>query len=1180
MKAVIQILTNRTVISVLALIAFSVIIWLGGPMLAVGETKILDSELARFATIAVLILIWGINNLRKQKEDEKKTEGLLAGGLLDKLTGGGKKGLSDAAAAEQEQINKRFREALAILRKAKLNKKAGGLRLHELPWYIVIGPPGSGKTTAIINSGLKFPLADHLGTQAVRGVGGTRDCDWWFTDEAVLIDTAGRYTTQDSNREADSAGWDSFLQQLRTYRKAKPINGAIVTISYADLVNNNDRERIEHAQRIRERIKELREKLGIDFPVYFFITKCDLISGFNEFFNPYSKKEREQVWGVTFPFEGDKAERKAYTAFASEFDQLLHRINSHVLSRMQNEKDITTRSRVLAFPQEMLALKPIATDFIRNVFQPTRLDTSAMLRGIYFTSGTQEGTPIDRVMGSLASTFGLDQQSVPSFSGQGRSYFLHDVLARVVFQEAGLGDTKRSYQVQMDLLAKGAYAASAFVLVGATLGWASSFSDSEQRVVEVKQFVDRYIEQYREINTSVSQPVDILPAVNSLSNALALLEEDREKWFVHGGLDPSGKLGDALEQAYHRVLKTLYQPGLGRFLEQQLVSNTIDSEVLFDVLKTYLMLSDLERLDSKTVNEWLTSIWPSYMPGEPESQQRLALHTSNLLKHDYEPMLLKPSYVERARERLNQVPLSERVYARLKQTVDAGKYDLKTADWWRVGNINVFRFRDQAEPIGVIPGFYTHQGFHKIFLSENAVVSQNTAEESWVLGARDDAALSESQQKELRDSVQKLYLRDYEATWRDLINSIEVVRFESLDHGVDVLNALASPASPLKSLLTVVETNVTLTRLPTVETKVAAVGKLVDAAQSAVQAAAKRNPNAPWRTVEVNFKPVASLADGGAAGVPPIDDTLVKISKVVETLQKVNAAPNLNEAGHKMAAQRVSSRGNDAIGRLRKHAQSMPSPVRNWVTSLSSESWRMLLNLSKEQIRENWNNDVWPEYERTVSRRYPFSQTSETDVSLDDFARFFGPNGTLDFFFKNNLEPFIATRGRSWREEPIEDLGLDVNRTLIINLQRAAQIRDAFFRKSPDTPSLELIMTPTKLDNKVSKVSLEVEGTRMNYSHGPTRAQTVNWPGNAASGRARVNFETTTGREYHLDKEGSWSLFRLMDEADVKSAGQYDKVKATFRAKNHSAEYEVRTKGVSNPLATDILHSFSLPREI
>src|SRR4029077_14233351 len=90
---------------------------------------------------------------------------------------------------------------------------AGG-SLYDLPWYVFIGAPGSGKTTALVNSGLKFP-ADQRGSKAaVRGVGGPRNCDWWFTDEAVFLDTAGRYTTQYSDATSDSEGWREFLALL------------------------------------------------------------------------------------------------------------------------------------------------------------------------------------------------------------------------------------------------------------------------------------------------------------------------------------------------------------------------------------------------------------------------------------------------------------------------------------------------------------------------------------------------------------------------------------------------------------------------------------------------------------------------------------------------------------------------------------------------------------------------------------------------------------------------------------------------------------------------------------------------------------------------------------------------------------------------------------------------------
>ena len=121
--------------------------------------------------------------------------------------------------------------ALALL------KKASGSRgyLYEQPWYAIIGPPGAGKTTALLNAGLSFPLAAEMGQSAVAGVGGTRMCDWWFTESAVLIDTAGRYTTQDSDAAVDKAGWQAFLGLLKRTRARQPLNGVLVAIALSDI---------------------------------------------------------------------------------------------------------------------------------------------------------------------------------------------------------------------------------------------------------------------------------------------------------------------------------------------------------------------------------------------------------------------------------------------------------------------------------------------------------------------------------------------------------------------------------------------------------------------------------------------------------------------------------------------------------------------------------------------------------------------------------------------------------------------------------------------------------------------------------------------------------------------------------------------------------------------------------
>ena len=165
--------------------------------------------------------------------------------------------------------------------------------------------------------GCAFRSPPRWDRAAVSGVGGTRLCDWWFAEDAVLIDTAGRYTTQDSDAAVDKAGWDAFLDLLKRTRARQPLNGVIVAIALTDIGWAAQGERLAHARAIRRRIKELEDRLSVRLPIYAVFTKADLISGFTEFFDDLDRDRRAQVWGATFPLNASDA--GPVGGFAGEF---------------------------------------------------------------------------------------------------------------------------------------------------------------------------------------------------------------------------------------------------------------------------------------------------------------------------------------------------------------------------------------------------------------------------------------------------------------------------------------------------------------------------------------------------------------------------------------------------------------------------------------------------------------------------------------------------------------------------------------------------------------------------------------------------------------------------------------------------------------------------------------------
>src|SRR5712675_3252159 len=307
--------------------SLAAVVYFAGPFIAIGNWHPLENTIVRNIIILLLVAgaaaVAGFSFFRRRKAGKQ---------IADGISG------AEQTVNDEPVLKERMKDALTTLKAASGNKSG---YLYDLPWYVIIGPPGAGKTTALVNSGLKFPLSRGTAPAAVAGVGGTRYCDWWFTEEAVLIDTAGRYTTQDSDAKSDKQSWLSFLALLKKNRPRQPINGVIVAISLEDLMTLPPADIAAHANAIRARLLELHERLKVDFPVYALFTKGDLVAGFMEYFGYLGEQGRRQVWGATFQ-TADKS-RNMVGEIPVEYDALLERLSEETIDRLQDEPAPNTR---------------------------------------------------------------------------------------------------------------------------------------------------------------------------------------------------------------------------------------------------------------------------------------------------------------------------------------------------------------------------------------------------------------------------------------------------------------------------------------------------------------------------------------------------------------------------------------------------------------------------------------------------------------------------------------------------------------------------------------------------------------------------------------------------------------------------------------------------------------------
>src|SRR5690606_40196003 len=156
---------------------------------------------------------------------------------------------------EQHELRQRFKQALRTVQRSSLYRGRSEKWRNDLPWYLLIGPHGSGKTSLLDFSGLEFPL--HSSEQRLtKDVSGTRYADWYFAEHAVLLDTAGRYLTQ-PDPQVDSLGWNTLLGLLRS-RRQRPLNGVLVTLPVDLLLSDSQQELENQARQVRQDRKSTR----------------------------------------------------------------------------------------------------------------------------------------------------------------------------------------------------------------------------------------------------------------------------------------------------------------------------------------------------------------------------------------------------------------------------------------------------------------------------------------------------------------------------------------------------------------------------------------------------------------------------------------------------------------------------------------------------------------------------------------------------------------------------------------------------------------------------------------------------------------------------------------------------------------------------------------------------------
>jgi type VI secretion system protein ImpL len=1056
--------------------------------------------------------------------------------------------------AEITELQKQVQRGIEALKTSKLGQ-AGSSALYSLPWYVIVGPPGAGKTTALKHSGLVFPFLDPNGG-GVRGVGGTRNCDWWFTNEGILLDTAGRYAVEQDDHEE----WLSFLGFLKKYRPRKPINGVVIAISVTDLMQANEEQIETHARTLRSRIDEVMTRLKMVVPVYVVFTKMDLVAGFVESWGDLRKSERAHVWGVTFPLSGD-AQKDAAKSFDAEFDQLAQTLHARAVRRIGQERQPDARRAIFHFPLEFQSLRTNLSDFVSAVFQANAFQETPILRGVYFTSGTQEGSPVDQVIGGMLRAFniaGAQQIQPPAAQAESKSYFVTDLFRKIVFPDQSYAGRSRA-ELRRQFINRAALAILAALLATALVLPSSCTFARNRTLLET---VGATAEEASKVpwNNRAMSVVDKARRLDDVRTQLKLLDTWRQegapvgyRWGMYTGDD----LYEPLRTVYVGNLQIGFATPTKARLEEELRAGadvatltTDQFNQFFTRLKAYLEACDVDRLEPDWESGVLTDTWGRALGASTKGEKdvlrpHVAYYVELMKRKEIPTWTCDPDLVNRTRSYLKRVFASDRDYSALLRDANENVAPITRESIFLNTAFGSF-VTSKSSPEVVVAGAFTKAGW-ELYVRDRLGKdrAKQLAVDRWVLGETGEIGQQQidKQIKELRDR----YFTNYSRAWADFLKDLEIRKPTSNDTALEELAALSEVPWPYQRLLRALDENVHLEetvpeqaereakrQLDVQEQKLTALGKILGDA----------GPPEPPRTRWIS-PPEAAFTPMVIFGVPPgaqdpnnppktelghYQDQI--IAKVVAVLTDLR-----DSKGRGVEPKAVTLAFQDAIratNELLTPSQSgFTRPILSPLLLNPIElGYAGVLNDVQGTAGADWETDVWAKWHAKLEDLYPFKDSPE-DVKLSDFTDFFKPNtGTLFGFYNANLKESLDQQGDRFVPSTRFGHSLGYTGAFLKCLDRGLEISQAAFAAKADAPLVEFEINLHSVSENVAEVTFDINGSSRTYKNEPEEWLVVQWPPkDVKSQQSRVKIRGYSDLDEEIIRPGEWGFFRLLDAA-------------------------------------------------
>nr|WP_171996452.1 type VI secretion system membrane subunit TssM [Salmonella enterica] len=1037
--------------------------------------------------------------------------------------------------------------------------------LWQLPWYMVIGPTGSGKT-ALLREG--FPSDILYTPEAVRGTEQRLYIMPHVGKQAVIFDASGALCGEPDADTLHRRLWAHWLDWLVQKRARQPLNGLILTLDLPELLTAGKRQREALLQALRSRLQDVRQHLHCQLPVYVVLTKLDLLAGFSPLFTSLDKAGRDAILGVTFTHRAHENDdwRTELNAFWQTWGELLNQALPDLMLAQNHH-----RSALFSFVRQMQGVNDTLSALLDSLLDGENMDV--MLRGVYLTSSLQRGQVDDIFMQSAASQYRLGNSPLSAWPLVDTTpYFTRNLFPQALLAEPNLsgensvwlGNARRRMMIFT--------AGSAVLIVLAAGGWHHYYNSNWNAGVRV-------LEQARTfMDVPPPQGIDDdgnlqLPLLNPVRDATLAYGDwgDRSR-LADLGLYQGRRIGPYVEQTYLQLLEQRYLPALTNGLIKDLATAPQNSEQKLAVLRVLRMLEDKSGRNNEVVKQYMAKRWSERFHGQRDIQAQLMAHLDYALQHtDWHAQRQagegdaisrwtpydKP--VMDAQKELSKLPVYQRVYQSLKTRAQGVlPADLNLRD--QVGPTFDQVFISGDDDKLVVPQLLTRHGLQSYFVTQRDELVALTAMDSWVLNLTRSVKYSDADRAEIQRQLTEQYLGDYTATWRAGMDNLNVRDYESVAELTGALEQIISGDQPLQRALTVLRDNTHAIILP---------DRLDDKAREEARSAPDYLLLA---RLGHEFAPENSTLDAQKDKESTMQAVYRQLTELHRYLLAIQNAPAPGKSALKAVQLRLDQNSSDPIFATRQMAKTLPAPLNRWVGKLADQAWHVVMVEAVHYMEVDWRDSVVKPFREQLADNYPFNPRSSQDASLDAFERFFKPGGVLDTFYTQNLKLFVEGGA-----EVNGDDAVVIREDVLQQLERAQNIRDIFFSRQNGLGAQFAVETVSLSGNKRRSV-LNLDGQLVDYSQGRNYTAHLVWPNNMREGNeSKLTLIGLSGSAPRsISFSGPWAQFRLFGAGQLTGV-QDGTFSVRFNVDGGAMVYRVHTDTEDNPFSGGLFSQFRLP---